>query len=44
MGLTITPKTAKCQWHGERMDYSMAIESMQFLEQKVRAEAPAIPA
>jgi hypothetical protein len=39
MGLTITPKTAKCQWHGERMDYSMAIESMQFLENKAIGHA-----
>jgi hypothetical protein len=33
-GLTITPQTARCQWHGESMDFSQAIEAMQFLEQK----------
>ena len=36
--LSITAETASCKWGGERMDYSMAIESMQFLEQKA-AEA-----
>jgi hypothetical protein len=33
-GVAITPETSRCQWLGERMDYSMAIEGMQFLEQK----------
>ncbi len=33
-GLSITPQTSRCQWHGETMDYSQAIEAMQFLEQK----------
>ena len=33
-GLSITSETARCQWHGESMDYSHAIESMQFLERK----------
>jgi hypothetical protein len=36
-GLAITPETSRCQWLGERMDYSMAIEGMQFLEQKAVA-------
>jgi hypothetical protein len=36
-GLAITPETSRCQWLGERMDYSMAIEGMQFLEQKAAA-------
>ena len=36
-GLTITPETSRCQWRGERMDYSMAIEGMQFLEQRAGA-------
>jgi hypothetical protein len=31
-GLSITPKTSRCQWHGESMDYSQAIEAMQALE------------
>jgi hypothetical protein len=39
-GLAITAETGRCQWHGESMDYSMAIESMQFLEQKAGAAAP----
>ncbi|HUL82424.1 MAG TPA: hypothetical protein VL131_09780, partial [Gammaproteobacteria bacterium] len=29
--------TARCKWLGERMDYSMAIESMQFREEAARA-------
>jgi hypothetical protein len=33
-GLAITAETSRCQWRGERMDYSMAIEALQFLEQK----------
>jgi hypothetical protein len=33
-GLAINAETSRCQWLGERMDYSMAIEAMQFLEQK----------
>jgi hypothetical protein len=32
--LNITAKTGRCRWLGETMDYSQAIESMQFLEQK----------
>jgi hypothetical protein len=39
-GLAITPKTAQCQWHGERMDYSTAIEAMQFLEEKAGNRPP----
>jgi hypothetical protein len=31
-GLAITPETSRCQWHGESMDYSQAIEGMQALE------------
>jgi hypothetical protein len=30
--LSITPETSRCQWHGESMDYSQAIEAMQALE------------
>jgi hypothetical protein len=26
-GLRITPQTSRCQWRGERMDYSTAIEA-----------------
>jgi hypothetical protein len=33
-GIAITAETGRCQWLGERMDYSTAIEAMQFLEQK----------
>jgi hypothetical protein len=31
-GLAITPETSRCQWRGESMDYSQAIEAMQTLE------------
>jgi hypothetical protein len=36
-GLSITAETSRCQWRGETMDYSQAIEAMQFLEQKAAA-------
>jgi hypothetical protein len=39
-GLTITPETSRCQWHGENMDYSQAIEAMYVLEQQVAAPEP----
>jgi hypothetical protein len=29
--VAITPETSRCQWRGERMDYSVAIEAMRFL-------------
>ncbi|HYD49684.1 MAG TPA: DUF222 domain-containing protein, partial [Terriglobales bacterium] len=32
--LKITADTGRCQWRGERMDYSQAIEGMQFLDQR----------
>ena len=38
--LSITPETSRCQWRGESMDYSQAIESMQFLEHKAAAPEP----
>jgi hypothetical protein len=31
-GLEIDAETSRCQWRGEPMDYSQAIEGMQFLE------------
>jgi hypothetical protein len=37
-GLSITTETSRCQWRGESMDVSQAIEAMQVLEQ--RAAAP----
>jgi hypothetical protein len=37
--LKITAETGRCQWHGESMDYSQAIEAMQFLEHKASASA-----
>jgi hypothetical protein len=43
-GLVITPRTSQCQWHGENMDYSTAIEAMQFLETNAKPEAAAAPA
>jgi hypothetical protein len=43
-GLKITADTARCQWHGESMDYSQAIEAMQVLERKAAvSESPARP-
>ena len=33
-GLAIDAETCRTQWRGERMDYSMAVEALQFLEQK----------
>ena len=39
--LSITAETSRCQWRGESMDYSMAIESMQFLEHKAAERSPA---
>ncbi len=43
-GLAITAKTSRCQWHGETMDYSQAIEAMQVLEQNANSAAGAQPA
>ena len=42
-GLAITAATSRCQWHGESMDYSQAIESMQVLEQKAASEPASTP-
>ena len=33
-GLAIDAKTSRCRWLGERMDYSQAIEGMQFLRDR----------
>jgi hypothetical protein len=39
--LSITADTSRCHWGGESIDYSQAIESMQFLERKaVEASQP----
>jgi hypothetical protein len=38
--LMITPETSRCQWHGENMDYSQAIEAMYGLEQVAAAPEP----
>lgn len=40
-GVAITPSTSRCRWLGERMDYSMAIESMQFRERRTQDAAKA---
>jgi hypothetical protein len=40
-GLEIDATTSRCGWRGEPMDYSQAIEAMQFLEHKKEAAAPA---
>ncbi|HEY3515726.1 MAG TPA: hypothetical protein VGL98_01675, partial [Gammaproteobacteria bacterium] len=39
-GLSITAETSRCQWHGESMDYSQAIEAMQLLESKAAVPEP----
>ena len=39
-GLAITAETSRCQWRGESMDYSQAIEAMQFLESKAAVPEP----
>jgi len=38
--LSITAETSRCQWRGESMDYSQAIEAMQFLESKAAVAEP----
>ena len=40
-GSTIDSGTARCRWLGERMDYSTAIESMQFREEAARVTTAA---
>jgi len=40
--LKIDASTSRCRWLGERMDYSTAIESMQFREEAA-AKAAAAP-
>ena len=40
-GIHIDASTSRCKWLGERMDYSLVIESMQFRE---AAAAPAATA
>jgi hypothetical protein len=30
LDIPIDAHTSRCKWHGERMDYDIAIESMQF--------------
>jgi len=39
-GLSITAETSRCQWRGETMDYSQAIEAMQVLQRKATAPEP----
>jgi len=42
-GLSIDARTSRCRWLGERMDYSLAIEGMQWREANAaarRAEPP----
>ena len=38
--LSITAETSRYQWRGESMDYSQAIEAMQFLESKAAVPQP----
>jgi len=39
-GLSITAETSRCRRDGESMDYSQAIESMQFLDRKAAVREP----
>jgi hypothetical protein len=39
-GLAITRETGRCQWRGERMDYSQAIEGMQLLDHPLAQALP----
>ena len=41
-GLSITAETSRCQWRGESMDYSQAIEAMQLLESKAVSAEPLV--
>jgi hypothetical protein len=40
---TIDAQTSRCKWHGERMDYDIAIEGMQFRDSHFRAAGPTRP-
>jgi len=42
-GLTIDARTSRCRWLGERMDYSLAIEGMQWREANAAARWVAPP-
>lgn len=39
-GLAIDARTSRCRWLGERMDYSLAIEGMQWREANAAARGP----
>jgi hypothetical protein len=39
-GVPIDSRTSRCKWLGERMDYDMAIEGMQFRESRAGAAGP----
>ena len=43
-GLAIDARTGRCRWLGERMDYSLAIEGMQWREANAAARCAAPPA
>jgi hypothetical protein len=43
-GIHIDASTSRCKWLGERMDYSSAIESMQFREAAAATAATAVAA
>jgi hypothetical protein len=42
-GLAIDARTSRCRWLGERMDYSVAIEGMQWREANAAARVAAFP-
>jgi hypothetical protein len=43
-GLTIDRDTSRCRWLGEKMDYSMAIEGMQWRDRPAMPPAVGTPA
>jgi hypothetical protein len=42
-GIAIDARTSRCRWLGERMDYSLAIEGMQWREANAAAKCEARP-
>jgi hypothetical protein len=42
-GLAIDAQTSRCRWLGERMDYSVAIEGLQWRDANAAAREAALP-
>jgi hypothetical protein len=38
-GIAIDARISRCRWLGERMDYSLAIEGLQWRDQKAAAQS-----